>query len=105
MVESHGVMLDGHDEVIASVRCGIDDMSREHHGAFEHYGACAAERTRPHTKPCQFVAASSCAVAADVSDSLAQARLSARHQREYGQNRDIVGAVYGRRDFVDDLTG
>ena len=93
MVEEQGVMHDGHDEVIMSLRDSKD----------EHYGASDSP---PRVKPCRFMVASPC-VAGDASgEHTSQARHVARHQHMMqGQNRDFAVAAFSRRDFIDDLTG
>ena len=106
MVEEAGVMMDGHDEVIMSVRDASLADTCKHHGAGDGgHGTCPVADGSPRLKPCTFRASSSCAVGAKVAENLVQARLVARHQCEYGQNRDIVASVSNRRDFIDDLTG
>ena len=99
MVEASGVMHDGHDELIMSVREGY------HNEVGKHYGAGSNVEDTLRVRPCKFWAASSCAMGAKVSEHMTQARLVARHQCQPGQNRDIVAAAFNRRDFIDDLTG
>ena len=118
MVEAASVVLDGTDEVAMAVReendpvrgiqfCGPSEVDPD-------AAASNTSRTCPlvpvqyaasRPKPCQFKASSSCAVGARVAENLVQAKLVARHQHEYGQNRDVVAAVSNRNSFVDDLKG
>ena len=83
----------------------FQSITRTEFEGFVNYGSGWTESTRLRIKPCQFRASSSCAVAAGVAENVVQARSVARHQVQYGQNRDIVAAIHNRNAFVDDLTG